>query len=169
MKTKELTIKIPKGQEIDWEESAKQKKIIFKTIETSKPRSWKEYCEQQSANNKTGYFIDEINCDLNEISWCECSMVNKWKNVLPSKELTEAFLAMMQLCSLRESWIGDWKPDWKNFEQPKASISYDRNSELIVLYFKDLASRPLSFPTYEMAEDFMVCFKDLLEIAKPLI
>lgn len=27
----------------------------------------------------------------------------------------------------------------------------------------------LSFPTEEMATDFMNCFKDLLEIAKPLI
>ena len=170
MKENELTIKIPAGQEIDWQESAKQEKIVFKK-KNNKPRSWEEYCE----NHRGGFAfistgsrvsVTEVKYPSNESFKLD---PENSKHVLPSKELAEAFLAMMQLCSLRESWIGDWKPDWKNFEQPKASISCDRNGELIVLYFKDLASRPLSFPTYEMAEDFMTCFKDLLEIAKPLI
>ena len=30
METKELKITIPEGQEIDWQESAKQDKIVFK-------------------------------------------------------------------------------------------------------------------------------------------
>ena len=49
METKELKITIPEGQEIDWQESAKQEKIVFKKKDT-KPRSWEEYCCQQQTN-----------------------------------------------------------------------------------------------------------------------
>ena len=42
METKELKITIPEGQEIDWQESAKQEKIVFKKKENAKPRSWEE-------------------------------------------------------------------------------------------------------------------------------
>lgn len=39
METKELKVQIPEGQEIDWQESAKQEKIVFKKKEDTKPRS----------------------------------------------------------------------------------------------------------------------------------
>jgi hypothetical protein len=41
--------------------------------------------------------------------------------------------------------------------------------DFMVAYFKNLCSRPLSFPTYELANQFLNNFKDLLEIAKPLL
>lgn len=70
--------------------------------------------------------------------------------------------------SLRQAWIGDWKPDWMNIKQHKANILCN-NGEFIIAYFSDLVSRPLSFPTKEMAIDFKNCFKDLLEQAKILL
>ena len=164
METKELKITIPEGQEIDWQESAKQEKIVFKKKEDTKPKSWEEYCCQQQTNCKEGYCINTVTSEIQEINWglCTCS----WKTVLPSKELAEAFLAMMQLMSLRQAWIGDWKPDWKNPDIKKWCIIFE--CELKVSYFYS-NSRALSFPSKEMAEDFMDCFRDLLEIAKPLL
>ena len=100
MKENELTIEIPDGKIVDWEESAKQEKIVFKKKDT-KPRSWEEYYEQQIANKKHGYYIDDGNCSVAEIMWNGYVRSDNWKNVLPSKELAEAFLAMMQLMSLR--------------------------------------------------------------------
>lgn len=49
-----LTINIPTNQEIDWQESAKQEKIVFKQ-KASKPKSWREYCNntEYSTNGKT--------------------------------------------------------------------------------------------------------------------
>ena len=162
METKELKITIPEGQEIDWQESAKQEKIVFKKKDT-KPRSWEEYCCQQQTNCKEGYCINNVTSEIQEINWglCTCS----WKTVLPSKELTEAFLAMMQLMSLRQAWIGDWTPDWK--DSTNWCIIF-RMGVLEVDFF-NYTAHPLSFQTEEIAEDFMNCFKDLLEIAKPLI
>ena len=163
METKELKITIPEGQEIDWQESAKQEKIVFKKKEDTKPKSWEEYCFQQQTNCKEGYCINNVTSEIQEINWglCTCS----WKTVLPSKELTEAFLAMMQLMSLRQAWIGDWTPDWK--DSTNWCIIF-RMGVLEVDFF-NYTAHPLSFQTEEIAEDFMNCFKDLLEIAKPLI
>ena len=167
METKELKITIPEGQEIDWQESAKQEKIVFKKKENAKPRSWEEYYEQQIANKKCGYYIDDVNCDSAVIVWDDFVGADKWKNVLPSKELAEAFLAMMQLISLRQAWIGNWEPDWNDETRVKWNIISMENR--VCLCDTIIKSRVLSFPTKEMAIDFMNCFRDLLEIAKPLI
>ena len=165
METKELKITIPEGYEIDKDNSTFEK-IVFKKKDT-KPRSWKEYYEQQIANKKHGYYIDDADCSTVSGVWNEYARADKWKNVLPSKELTEAFIAMMQLMSLRQAWIGDWKPDWKDETRVKFIIICLENQVLFQNTY--ITSRVLSFPTSEMAEDFMNTFKDLLEIAKPLI
>lgn len=48
METKKLKITIPEEQEIDWQESAKQEKIVFKKKKDNKPRSWEEYLELET-------------------------------------------------------------------------------------------------------------------------
>lgn len=165
METKELRITIPENHEIDWQESAKQEKIVFKKKDT-KPRSWEEYCK----NHYGDYYY--ISSDSNIIGLgynpghCELSPIYA-KNVMPTKELAEAFLAMMQLMSLRQIWIGDWKPDWKINTTNVWCVIF-KEDRLKVDFFCTI-SMALSFPTKEMATDFMNCFRDLLEIAKPLL
>ena len=165
METKELKITIPEGYEIDKENSTFEK-IVFKKKENAKPRSWEEYYKQQIANKKHGYYIDDGNCSITEIIWNDYLRSDNWKNVLPSKELAETFLAMMQLMSLRQAWIGDWEPDWDGKKFYNCIVLLD--NKYIVEYFSKY-HQTLSFPTEEMAKDFMDCFKGLLEIAKPLI
>ena len=166
METKELKIQIPEGYEIDKENSTFEK-IVFKKKET-KPRSWEKYYKQQIANKKHGYYIDDADCSTVSVVWNEYAGADKWKNVLPSKELAEAFLAMMQLVSLRQAWIGDWKPDWEDYDNYKYCVFGSKTNDFCVRNLMSARS-PLSFPTEEMATDFMNCFRDLLEIAKPLI
>ena len=157
---KELKIEIPTGYEIDKEKSTFEK-IIFKKKNT-KPKSWEEYC-----NNFSGELFYFSNRNSIESVVTSDGMSYTAKDYLPSKELAESFLAMMQLMSLRQAWINDWEPSWKN-----NSISIwgviSREYKVKVDNFYTTAM-PLSFPTKEMAEDFMNCFKDLLEVAKPLI
>jgi hypothetical protein len=162
METKELKIQIPEGYCID-ENKSTFEKIVFKKKESIKPRSWEEYYKNNEG--KRIWYIGETSYIDTA---CLVGGLEEDKNTLPSKELAKAFLAMMQLMSLRHAWIGDWKPDWKSPEQLKANI-IKRSSDFDVVCFRDLVSRPLSFPTKEMAIDFMNCFKDLLEVAKPLI
>ena len=158
---KELKIEIPTGYEIDKEKSTFEK-IIFKKKENIKPRSWEEYC-----NNFSGELFYFSNRNSIESVVTSDGMSYTAKDYLPSKELAESFLAMMQLMSLRQAWIDDWEPDWSDSNKHKWCIINDINRLVIGLYGG--SSRSLSFPTEEMAEDFMNCFKDLLEVAKPLI
>jgi hypothetical protein len=159
---KELKIQIPEGQEIDWQESAKQEKIVFKKKD-NKPKSWEEYCE----NHKGGYaFISNwtssvigVNYPPNELLKLNPEVS---KHLLPSKELAEAFLAMMQIMSLRQAWIGNW-----NSNQLGYAIMLDVQRNIIASH--DVYPTALTFPDRNMAVDFMNTFKDLLEIAKPLI
>ena len=108
METKELKITIPEGQEIDWQESAKQEKIVFKKKDT-KPRNWNEYLKQYK--NVPCY---ELGFDVSGGYWSKSTIYENGYCSVPTKELAEAFLAMMQLMSLRQAWIGDWKPDYKD-------------------------------------------------------
>lgn len=167
METKELKIQIPEGYEIDKEKSTFEK-IVFKKKENTKPRSWEEYCCQQQTNGKEGYCINSITSEIKKLDWGLCTyQYSSWRNVLPSKELTEAFLAMMQLMSLRQAWIGDWKPDWScGYSSNYCIIGAGDRFDVCIL---GKCRYALSFPTIEMAKDFMDCFKGLLEIAKPLI
>ena len=165
METKELKITIPEGYEIDKENSTFEK-IVFKKKENAKPRSWnrkprswKEYLELN-----TGF--DGAGIDWNCGGVQTIGLHHRGKAIVPT-HLAQPFIAMMQLMSLRQAWIGDWKPD--------LSCVYSNNYCVVGVgdrfYVCNLGKSrcALSFPTEEMATDFMNCFKDLLEIAKPLI
>lgn len=113
------------------------------------PRTWEEYC----STIKKGYYIDTHSNIYNAIYNQGEADFDMARNVLPTKEMAEAFLAMMQLMSLRQAWIKDWKPEWND------ETTYKFRS----------CHKVFSFPTEEMAEDFLKCFKDLIEKAKILI
>lgn len=162
MERKSIVIDIPDGMCID-ESKSTFEKIVFKKKECSKPRSWEEYC-----NNLKGefYYIRDDRDSIGKSFTCT-GVVSAYKNYVPSKELAEAFLAMMQLMSLRQAWIGDWEPDWK-LPTAKYCIFRDGTSR-IAAGTTYCAARSLSFPTKEMAEYFIDCFKDLLNTARSLI
>lgn len=171
METKEVKIEIPEGYEIDKENSTFEK-IVFKKKD-NKPRSWEEYLRKDNHPNKL-WFINPANKITNGISStggaiknCDLNKSHCYMGAyLPSKELAESFLAMMQLMSLRQAWIGDWKPDWYVNEYKYCIIILDNKYTVDgFIHFH----QSLSFPTRELAENFMNTFKDLLEIAKPLI
>lgn len=162
---KEVKIEIPEGYEIDKEKSTFEK-IVFKK-KNDKPRSWEEYCK----NHKGHYYTIDSESKIQNHGWNFMetnSPLNPRinRNSLPSFDFAEAFLAMMQLMSLRQAWIGDWEPDGKITPY---NIVFDGIFNCIEVLGKHSISHPLSFPKEEMAEDFMNTFKDLLETAKPLI
>ena len=158
METKELKIQIPEGYEIDKEKSTFEK-IVFKKKKNTKPRSWEEYLELNTGFDGAGI---DWNCGGVQTT----GLHHRGKAIVPT-EYGAPFIAMMQLMSLRQAWIGDWKPDWEDYNNYKYCVFGSKTN----FYIKILTSarNPLSFPTEEMATDFMNCFRDLLEIAKPLI
>ena len=86
------------------------------------------------------------------------------RNVCNSKQEAEAFLALMQLYQLRKAYVKDWEPDYK---QQYYGIIFNIHGLDILPY--TLVHKSMSFPTHELAKQFLTNFKDLLEIAKPLL
>ena len=80
----------------------------------------------------------------------------------------DAIAAFSKLLKLRRDWVGEWEPDWNSLEERKYVIERKRISrfEIIVYFTKSCA---LSFPSYELAKEFLQTFHDLIEEAKTLI
>lgn len=108
-------------------------------LKDTKPRSWEEYCNNAKHNT---YDYDEFS----------------------SREESMAFIAFGKLIQLRDAWIGDWKPNWNDSNKHKWCIINDINGLVIGLYGS--TSRSLSFPTEEMATDFLETFRNLIKQAK---
>ena len=158
METKELKIQIPDGYEIDKEKSTFEK-IVFKKKKNTKPRSWEEYLELNTGFDGAGI---DWNCGGVQTT----GLHHRGKAIVPT-HLAQPFIAMMQLMSLRQAWIGDWKPDWScGYSSNYCVVGAGDRFDVCIL---SKCRYALSFPTIEMAKDFMDCFKGLLEIAKPLI
>lgn len=73
--------------------------------------------------------------------------------------------AFVKLEHLRDYWLGEWTPIWDRSE--KWCIRLWGN-ELSIGVTTNI-SRFLTFPTKEMAEEFLKCFRDLIEVARNLI
>lgn len=120
------------------------------------PRSWEEFATNYA---RMGYYISANGKPL----MCASSGKLSSPHVCPSKKSAEAHLTMMQLEQLRDCWRQGW--------EPTPGESY----YVIKLGFKGLdvyrfcTVEFLSFPTREMAEEFLECFRDLIEKAGDLI
>lgn len=138
---------------------------IVKEKKNDKPRTWEEFCEMNPI--KAGETFIDYTDDCNQIteaSFC-VGKERKDKCWCTSKQEAKAFLALMQLRQLRKAWIGDWeiKYDWNDY---RCIINHRNN---IIVARRVHTNGALSFPTEEMAEDFLNCFKDLCETAKILL
>lgn len=141
---------------------------LFKEYEKQNelPKTWEEFCEK--------YFLKGDEAFINATSELEIiresfgrrfRLCEEDKNICTSKQEAEAFLALMQLRQLRKAYVKNWEPDLGKKEY--YGIVYTYNSIKVEEYQWNY--RSLSFPTYELAKQFLTNFKDLLEIAKPLL
>lgn len=73
--------------------------------------------------------------------------------------------ALLKLEQLRDCWRQGWKPEWKN--SVKYAIKWDTDN--LTIYTAKIIHSFLVFPTKEMAEEFLECFRDLIEKAGDLI
>ena len=126
---------------------------------TGRPTTWEEYCEQNP--------IKEGECCINRYSDCsELEPDERHANTdatVMSKDLCEAFIAYMKLIQLRNAWVNGCE---NSDDDEYLEIVY---TEERGFYDVRLGKTGLSFPTSDMAEEFINTFKDLLEVAKPLI
>lgn len=155
-----LEIEVPEGKKAIW----KDNKIIFEDIIQKLPETWEEFCKLYPIKEKE-YYI-ELNSIPTEVSIGE-RFDHDDKNILPSKKATEAHLALMQLHQLRDCYRQGWVPNWNDGEQSKYTILYNSGNYIIDLAWR--SQRFLSFQSQDIAEKFLMYFKNLIKQAEDLI
>lgn len=157
MKDRELKIEVPQGYEIDKEKSTFEK-IVFKKVEKELPKCWEEL------GIVKGFYVDSLS---EIVSTGEDTCAEEYnRNTFPTKEEAEACVALAQLCQLRDIYNDGYKPCW-NTNTMKHCIYVSKNEIRGGHQFEN--SRILTFEKREIRDKFLENFKDLIEIAKPLL
>lgn len=147
---KELKIEVPQGYEIDRQKSTFEK-IIFKKIPEN-PKTWEEYCSLMKG--KTMYYTNCNNITVSGFSDAHDKFVNKKR--------AEQFIALGKLLQLRDYWV-------KRSKFKDAIGIFTWSDGLIVTNNCDINDFAITFPTQEMADKFITCFRDLIKQASPLV
>ena len=147
---KELKIEIPQGYEIDRQKSTFEK-IVFKKIPEN-PKTWEEYCSLMKG--KTVYYTNCNTITVSGFSDAHDKFVNKKR--------AEQFIALGKLLQLRDYWV-------KRSKFKDAIGIFTWSEGVIVTHNCDINDFALTFPTQEMADKFITCFRDLIKQASPLV
>ena len=121
------------------------------------PKTWEEFCENNPI--KEGEVAITTWGTMSQLTPNRKRISNMDKCALPNVSVAKAHLALMQLHQLRDCYRGN--------TLSMCCYSIIRGeSGLIVVQDNN---RFLSFPTRELAEEFLINFKDLIEEAGDLI
>jgi hypothetical protein len=122
-------------------------------------RSWSEYIQKYLGTHGYSY-----NMTANMIT-------HSGTPIYTADQLTpheaKALAAFSKLLKLRRDWIGEWEPDWEDIDASYGVIWIHKNKLQANAACTPACS--LSFPTEQMAQDFLETFRDLIEEAKILI
>ena len=147
---KELKIEVPQGYEIDRQKSTFEK-IVFKKIPEN-PKTWEEYCSLMKG--KTVYYTNCNTITVSGFSDAHDKFVNKKR--------AEQFIALGMLLQLRDYWV-------KRSKFKDAIGVFTWSEGVIVTHNCDINDFALTFPTQEMADKFITCFRDLIKQTSPLV
>ena len=122
------------------------------------PKTWEEYCA------KHGEVGDKIKASLDSAY----TTINRY--AFSDYKQTQAHIAMIKLHLLRDEYRQGWKPDWSDncYKYGVKWNIFPRKKELIVTW-RNYDPLFLSFPTEEIAREFLTNFRDLIEEAGDLI
>lgn len=127
---------------------------------TNLPKNWEEFCINFPMKNGECYV--NTCCDITmELECLEGRDIKMDRNVCPSRKSAEAHLAMIQLEQLRDCWRQGNVPQGVKYKIRKV-----KNKFTITFGEEDSF---LSFYDRKVAEEFLECFRDLIEQAGDLI
>ena len=147
---KELNFEVPAGYVIDNEKSTPEK-IVFKKI--GKPKTWEEYCGL--VHGRPSFYSD---CK-NRIIYS--SYTGAFNEFLTNKR-AEQFMAIGKLLQLRDYWVQD-------LGKCEVALCGNGMDGIITCSCDENHYDLLTFPTKEMAEEFVECFPDLIKQAFSLV
>ena len=157
-----IEIEVPDGKKAVWKEG----KVVFEDIKSKLPKTWIEFCNQNKIKKGEIFFNDV--CDMIDgrvFGNIRDSYIDR--NILPSEQAAKQHLALMQLHQLRDCYRQGWIPDWGSYRTIKYCIEFTNNKYIIFKYY--VSSNFLSFPTRELAEEFLTNFREFIEQAGDLI
>jgi hypothetical protein len=150
---KQIKITPPEGYEIDKEKSTFET-IIFKKIGEELPTQWVHF------ETIVGYYIGLVNSVITD------ARINSSKILWPTRELADAAGALCQLVRFRDAWNKSWIP---NYTDNSTKYSIIVNYNVLIVEEVWSSSKCFVFPNKEIASKFLSTFRNLLEIAKPLL
>ena len=165
MKKQMIEIEVPDGKKAVWKDG----RVVFEDIKPQLPNTWEEFCKNYPV--KSGEFmIDSLSKILTP--GLRDREMHVDQNLLPSYKAAEQHLALMKLHQLRDCYRNGWLPNVKD-DADKYCIErlcnpVSRNIELRVAWY-DTVCTFLSFPTFELAKEFLTNFRELIEQAGDLI
>ena len=124
----------------------------------SRVRSWEEFKEKYCYKHSYYYDVSE-------------GITRRTSTVCIGDQLTPpeaiAIAAFSKLLRLRRDWVGEWEPDWNKPYDDKFII-YGYKNEIRICN-STITSASLSFPSDQLAQEFLETFRNLIEEAKILI
>lgn len=155
-------IEVPAGHEIKQIDSTHWALV---KIENYLPKTWEEFCKMHPVGESEvalDYYADICK---GRVSRRRDPRFDRTS--LPDGKTGEAMRALCQLIQLRNFYNGDWEPDWTSSNIDKYVI-LNQWGEIKILELM-ATSHVLSFKSKELATEFLENFRDLIEIAKPLL
>lgn len=156
-----IEIEVPDGKEAVW----KNGKVVFEDIKPQLPKTWKEFCHNYEVQKGERYISPDSDI---ETTFPGIRLEYSDRNILPSGKAAEQHLALMQLHQLRDCYRQGWVPDWNNIDEKRYSILPYEGGQYIIAR-TTFSPCFLTFQSEEIAEEFLVNFKDLIEQAGDLI
>ena len=154
-----ITLTLEKAKEW-YNKGGELKEIALQAYKESElnilPKTWDEFVNSTNFN-----FNINVNYHNKTLDYsCNCFLN---KSIGESSIICEKHIALFKLEQLRDCWRQGWKPEPGN-----NSYAIKVLGEKLEVYC--YCSREfLSFPTREMAKEFLECFRDLIEQAGDLI
>ena len=128
------------------------------------PRTWEEYCERYPRRKGEFYFKEGGTIVAIDNTAGMNKNPEQDKVLMNSLAETRAFVALMQLRQLWKAWVGDFKFNWDS-EDYFCIINTLVDPTVVETSYPKV----LSFPSEEMADEFLECFEDLIKQAQPLL
>ena len=129
-----------------------------KVVSDNRPKTWEELVRI------SGAYIDKES-DVRNVTVLSARLINR--NVFSTEQEAEASIALAQLSQLRKVYRDGWEPDWGDRNSKWCIKFYDQ--DYIVVNAVTSSVSFLSFQSGEVAETFLLRFRDLINKAKPLM
>ena len=154
-----IVIEVPDGKKAVWKDS----KVVFEDIKPQLPKTWEEFCKSKP---RIGCYYINNNSEIGCAAVAPNRMPNEDANILPCEEAAEQHLVLMQLHQLRDCYRQGWVP---NYSDDSQKVNIEKRGDTPMIVISIYRSSFLSFPTQELAEQFLTNFIDLIEQAGDLI